>query len=78
MSSYPDGAIHANTDGSVVHAIRNRGYGSVIKDPDVEEPILLSGLCGTYCTNYDHGRHSDNSGIHISSSRNKKYKAIIT
>ena len=53
ISSYPDSAIHAYTDGSAVRAIHNGGYGSVIKAPDMEEPILLSGPCGAYCTNYD-------------------------
>ena len=45
--------IHAYTDGSAVRAVRNGGYGSVINAPDLEEPILLSGPCGAYCTNYD-------------------------
>ena len=53
ISSYPENAIHAYTDGSAVRAIRNGGYGSVINAPDLEEPILLSGPCGAYCTNYD-------------------------
>ena len=53
ISMYPDNSIHAYTDGSAVRAIHNGGYGSVIKAPDMEEPILLSGPCGTYCTNYD-------------------------
>ena len=53
ISSYPESAIHAYTDGSAVRAIRNGGYGSVINAPDLEEPILLSGPCGAYCTNYD-------------------------
>ena len=46
ISSYPENAIHAYTDGSAVRAIRNGGYGSVINAPDLEEPILLSGPCG--------------------------------
>ena len=53
ISSYPDSAIHAYTDGSAVRAIHNGGYGSVINAPDRDEPIHLSGPCGAYCTNYD-------------------------
>ena len=51
--NYPENAIHAFTDGSAVRAIHNGGYGSVITVPEREEPITLSGPCGTYCTNYD-------------------------
>ena len=53
ISSYPENTIHAYTDGSAVRAIRNGGYGSIVSAPDLEEPILLSGPCGAYCTNYD-------------------------
>ena len=53
ISSYPENTIHAYTDGSAVRAIHNGGYGSIVSAPDLEEPILLSGPCGAYCTNYD-------------------------
>ena len=52
IDSYPENIIHAYTDGSAVRAIRNGGYGSVIHIPDAE-PILLSGPCGAFCSNYD-------------------------
>ena len=38
--------------GSAVRAVRNGGYGSVINIP-TSEPILLSGPCGAFCSNYD-------------------------
>ena len=46
LESYPDSAIHSYTDGSLVRAIHNGGYGSVINAPAKDEPILLSGPCG--------------------------------
>ena len=54
ISMYPDSSILATyIDDPAVRAIHNGSHGSFIKSPDMEEPILLSGHCGTYCTNYD-------------------------
>ena len=52
IDNYPKDIIHAYTDGSAVRAVRNGGYGSVINIP-TSEPILLSGPCGAFCSNYD-------------------------
>ena len=52
IDNYPKDIIHAYTDGSAVRAVRNGGYGSVINVP-ASEPILLSGPCGAFCSNYD-------------------------
>ena len=52
IDNYPKDIIHAYTDGSAVRAVRNGGYGSVINIP-ASEPILLSGPCGAFCSNYD-------------------------
>ena len=54
IDSYPNTNIKAFTDGSAVRAIRNAGgYGSVIMTPSKEKPTLLSGPCGSYCSNYE-------------------------
>ena len=53
IDSYHNINIKAFTDSSAVRAVRNGGYGSVIMIPSKEEPTLLSGPCGSYCSNYE-------------------------
>ena len=53
IDSYPNTNIKAFTDGSAVRAVRNCDYRSVIMIPSKEESTLLSGPCGSYCSNYE-------------------------